>query len=199
MGPKQYIHDGRPVSRRTYYQRRVESNDDTSSEDAASPLQPPQTLTMVPSPSSSSLPSSPSNNVFRMLLGEDSPSSGESGNLSTSLSPTSLAPSSDGFQHDIIDMWAAIGFINGEIPARIPRQVDLAHTIEEKVISIQGLLDASNVSITIQGKIFEQVFQKKEEHQHQHPFDYDGMGLTQLIALSGALLSYIREILEVEF
>ena len=116
-------------------------------------------------------------------------------NLSTSLSPTSLAPSSDGFQHDIIDMWAAIGFINGEIPARIPQQVDLAHTIQEKVISIQGLLDASNVPITIQGKIFEQVFQKKEEHQH--PFDYDRMGLVQLIALSGALISYIHEILEV--
>ena len=77
--------------------------------------------------------------------------------------------------------------------------MDLAHTIEEKVISIQGLLDASNVSITIQGKIFEQVFQKKEEHQHQRPFDYDGMDLAQLIALSDALLSYIREILEVQF
>ena len=108
---------------------------------------------------------------MEVWIGEDSPSSGEYGNLSTSLSPTSPAPSSNGFQHDIIDMWIAIGFINGEIPARIPRQVDLAHTIEEKVISIQGLLDASNV------KIFEQVFQKKEEHQHQHPFDYDGMGL----------------------
>ena len=107
---------------------------------------------MVPSPSSSSLPSSPSNNTFSMLLGEDSPSSGEHGNLSTSLSPTSLAPSSDGFQHDIIDIWAAIGFINGKILARTPRQVDLAHTIEEKVISIQGLLDPSNVSITIQRK-----------------------------------------------
>ena len=199
MGPKQYIHDGRPISWRTYYQRRAELNDDTSSEDATSPSQPPRTLAMVPSPSSSSLPFSPSNNAIAMLLGEDSLSSGEEENLSTSLSPTSLAPSSDGFQHDIIDMWAAIGFINGEIPARVPRQVDLAHTIEEKVISIQGLLDASNVPITIQGKIFEQVFQKKEEHQHQHLFDYDGMGLTQLIALSGALLSYIREILEVEF
>ena len=199
MGPKQYIHDGRPVSRRTYYRRRVESNDDTSSEDAASPLQPPRTLAMVPSPSSSSLPSSPSNNAFSMLLGEDSPSSGEHGNLSTSLSPTSLASSSDGFQYDIIDMWTAIGFTNGEILACIPQQVDLAHTIEEKVISIQGLLDASNVPITIQGKIFEQVFQKKEEHQHQHPFDYDGMGMIQLIALSGVLLSYICEILELEF
>ena len=152
---------------------------------------------MVPSPSLASLPSSPSNNAFPMLFGEDSPSSGEHGNLSTSLSPTSPATSSDGFQHDIIDMWAAIGFINGEISTRIPRQVDLAHTIEEKVISIQGLLDASNAPITIQGKIFEQVFQKKEEHQHQHPSDYDGMDLTQLIALSGVLLSYIREILEV--
>ena len=121
---------------------------------------------MVPSPSSSSLPSSPSNNAFPMLLREDSPSSRHE-NLSTSLSPTSLAFSSDGFQYDIIDMRAVIGIINGEIPARIPRQVDLAHTIEEKVISIQGLLDASNVPITIQGKIFEQVFQKKEEHQHQ--------------------------------
>ena len=113
MGPKQYIHDGRPVSRRTYYRRRAESNDDTSSEDAASLSQPPRTLAMVPSPSSSSLPS-PSNNAFPMLLGEDSPSSREHGNLSTSLLPTSLAPSFDGFQHDIIDMWAAIGFINGE-------------------------------------------------------------------------------------
>ena len=199
MGPKQYIYDGRLVSRRTHYRRRAESNDDTSSEDAASPSQLPWTLAMVPSPSSSSLPSSPASNAFLMLLGEDSPSSGEHGNLSTSLSSSSLAPSSDGFQHDVIDMWAAIGFINGEIPARIPRQVDLAHTIEEKVISIQGLLDASNVPIIIQGKIFEQVFQKKEEHQHQHPFDYDGMGLAQLIALSGALLSYICEILEVQF
>ena len=135
------------------------------------------------------------------MLGEDSPSSGEHGNLSTSLSPTSLAPSSDGFQHDVIDMWIAIGFINGEIRAHIPRQVDLAHTIEDKVISIQGLLDASNVPITIQGKIFKQVFQKKQEHQHQrqHPFDYDGMGLAQLIALSGMLFSYIHEILKVEF
>ena len=120
-GPKQYINDGRQVSLRTYYRRKAESNDDTSSEDAASPSQPPQPLAMVLSPSSSSLPSSPSNHAFPMLFGEDSPSSGEHGNLSTSLSPTSPAASSDGFQYDIIDMWAAIGFINGEIPARIPR------------------------------------------------------------------------------
>ena len=153
---------------------------------------------MVPSPSSFSLPSSPSNNAFPMLLGEDSPSSGEHGILSKSLSPTSPASSFDGFQHDVIDMWAAIGFINGEIPARIPPQVDLPYTID-KIISIQGLLDASNVPITIQGKIFEQVFQKKQEHQHQHPFDYDGMGLAQLIALSSVLLFYIYEILKVAF
>ena len=199
MGLKQYIHEARPLSRRTYYRCKVESNDDTSSEDIASPSQPPQILAMAPSPSSSSSPSYPSNNAFLMLLGEDSPSSGEHGNLSTSSSPTSLAPSFDGFQHDVIDMWSAIGFINGEIPARIPQQVDLAHTIDDKVISFQGLLNASSVPITIQGKIFEQVFQKKEEHQHQHPFDYDEMGLAQLIAVSGVLLSYIHEILKVEF
>ena len=71
-----------------------------------------------------------------MLLGEDSPSNREHGNLSTSLLPTFPAPSSDGFQHDVIDMWIAIGFINDEIPTRIPRQVDLTHTIEDKFISI---------------------------------------------------------------
>ena len=199
MGPKQYIHEGRPVFRWTYYRRKAESNDNTFLEDVASPSQPPQTLAMVSSPSSSSSPSSPSNNAFPMLFDEDSLSSGEHGNLSTSLSPTYPASSSDGFQHDVINMWVAIGSINGEIPACIPRQVDLAYTIEDKVISIQGLLDASNVPITIQGKIFEQVFQKKQEHQHQHPFDYDGMGLAQLIALSDVLLSYIHEILEVQF
>ena len=77
--------------------------------------------------------------------------------------------------------------------------MDLPHTIKDKVISIQGLLDASNVPITIQGKIFEQVFQKKQEDQYQHPFDYDRMGLAQLIALSSVLLSYIHEILKVDF
>ena len=153
---------------------------------------------MVHFPSSPSSPSSPSNNTFLMLLGEDSPLSGEHGNLPTSLSSASPPPSSDEFQHDIIDMWVGIGFINDEIPARTPQQVDLTHTIEDKVISIQGFLDVSNVPITIQGKIFEKVFLKKQEHQHQHPFDYDGMGLVQLIALLGVLLSYIHHILKIK-
>ena len=76
--------------------------------------------------------------------------------------------------------------------------MDLAHTIEDKVISIEGLLDALNVPITIQEKNFAQIFQKKQEHQHQHqhPLDYDEMDLAQLIALSGVLLSYIHHILK---
>jgi hypothetical protein len=191
MGPKKYSLGGKQVSKATYYRRRSCSNSDASSEEAdATRSSHPGPLSLLVSASSSSSPtsssSSESNMGFPMLSGEDSPSIGKPLNSS----PTPL----DEFQVNVVDKWAGVGFINGRIPPCVPLQMDLAKAIENKVVSFQGYLDDSNVPITVQGKILEQLFEKKIENQCEGPQNYDGMGLRQLFSLAGVsffqLLSY---------
>ena len=187
MGPKKYYLGFNQVSKATYYQRRSHSDSDASSEDAAGPSRAPRLPLQLNSSTSSlsptSSPSSKSSMGFLMLGAEDSPTIGEPPN-----SPPTL---SDESELNDVDKWAGVGFINGRIPPCVPVQMDLAKAIENKVVSFQGYLDDSNVPITVQGKILEHLFGKKQETEHEDPQIYDGMGLRQLLVLAGVLFSYL--------
>lgn len=187
MGPKQYFYGGKRVSESTYYRRRAESNDDTSSEDVATPSYPLPPPSSVPLTSS---PSSPSSNTFPILGNEDSPSSVGHGNSPAVDSPAPPLSPPGGPWEDEVDIWASVGFVDGIIPCHAPPQMDLVKTIENEVVGFQGDLDASNVPITVQSKILERIFKKKPVNQHEGPHDYGGMGLAQLITLAGMLLYY---------
>ena len=186
MGPKEYTVHGKRVSRSTY--------SDASSEDIAGPSNQAPIPLLIPSSSSPSPPSSSSlqsNIGMSMSSREETPLIGKPTSPPTIHTYASPPTPSTEFELVVVNKWAGVGFINGRISPRVPIPMDLVKAIKNKVVDFQGYLDDSNVPITVQGKILEQLFAINLENLCEDSNNYNGMDLRQLFVLASAFFFYL--------